>query len=112
MPRAWLTGMSGRKAMDATCRIASSKVVGTRRPRRNSPTASEGHAAGRPDLAPGLSTLTVSTFGKRRRSQTRSRSCGTRMRIPQISDDIGIWLPDRAVAALRVHTISCWLTSP
>jgi len=31
-----------------------------------------------------------------------------RVPVPQISDDIGIWLPARAVATLRAHTISRW----
>jgi hypothetical protein len=35
-----------------------------------------------------------------------------RVPVPQISDDIGIWLPARAVATLRAHTISRWQIPP
>lgn len=56
------------------------RAVGARRARQRSPTAGEGRAAGRPAgtrhgfCAP----LTVGVYGTRRRSRTRSRSCGTR----------------------------------
>lgn len=62
---------------------------------------------GRPDLA----TVFEHSEGERLREASVVADAievlrHARIPTPQISDDIGIWLPARAVATLRVHAIS------
>ncbi|CAE6859434.1 MULTISPECIES: site-specific integrase [Paraburkholderia] len=109
MLRAWYAGMPVRKAVERylTERVGAGQsargVLGGIR-RRLGKIARQ---VGRPDLA----TVFEHAEGERLREARAVADAievlrHARMPTPQISDDIDIWLPARAVATLRVHAIS------
>ena len=109
MLRAWYAGMPVRKAVERylTERLGAGQsargVLGGIRRRL----AKAARQVGRPDLA----TVFEHAEGERLREAKAVADAievlrHARMPTPQISDDIGIWLPARAVATLRVHAIS------
>ncbi|SFU24847.1 Phage integrase protein [Paraburkholderia aspalathi] len=109
MLRAWYTGMSVRKAVERYLpdRIgAGQSARGVHGGVRRRP-ARVARQVGRPDLA----TVFEHPDGVRFREAKAVADAievlrHARMPTPQISDDIGIWLPARAVATLRAHAIS------
>ncbi|MFL9888859.1 site-specific integrase [Paraburkholderia agricolaris] len=109
MLRAWYAGMPVRKAVERYLpdRIGAGQsargVLGGIRRRL----AKVARQLGRPDLA----RVFELAEGERLREARAVADAievlrHARMPTPQISDDIGIWLPARAVATLRVHAIS------
>ena len=109
MLRAWYAGMPVRKAVERYLpdRVGAGQsargVLGGIRRRL----AKAARQVGRPDLA----TVFEHAEGERLREAKAVADAievlrHARMPTPQISDDIGIWLPARAVATLRVHAIS------
>ncbi|MFM0074575.1 site-specific integrase [Paraburkholderia sediminicola] len=109
MLRAWYAGMPVRKAVERYLpnRIEAGQsargILGGIRRRL----VRVAHHVGRSDLA----TVLEHADGERLREARGVTDAievlrHARMPVPQISDDIGIWLPARAVAALRAHAIS------
>ncbi|MFM0213893.1 site-specific integrase [Paraburkholderia sediminicola] len=109
MLRAWYAGMPVRQAVERylpACIGAGQSargVLGAVRRRL----AKVARQVSRPDLA----TVFAHPDGERlREAKTVAEALEVlrhaRMPTPQISDDIGLWLPARAVATLRTHGIS------
>ncbi|WP_454805404.1 phage integrase family protein [Paraburkholderia fungorum] len=109
MLRAWYAGMAVRKAVEHYLpeRIGAGQsargVLGGVRRRL----AKVARQVGRPDLA----TIFEHPDGERLREAKAVADAievlrYARMPTPKISDDIGIWLPPRAVATLHAHGIS------
>ncbi|MFM0047512.1 phage integrase family protein [Paraburkholderia sediminicola] len=109
MLRAWYAGMPVRKAVERylTDRVGAGQsargVLGAVRRRL----AKIARQVGRPDLA----AVFAHPDGERLREARAVADAieilrHARLPVPQISDDIGLWLPARAVATLRAHGIS------
>ncbi|MGY6236204.1 site-specific integrase [Burkholderia ambifaria] len=107
--RAWYAGMTVRQAVERYLpgRLGEGRsargVIGTIRRRL----VRVARQAGRPDLAEQLG------HADRERMQMAKAATDAigvlrhaRAPVPQISDDVGLWLPARAVAALRAHGIA------
>ncbi|WP_446904332.1 phage integrase family protein [Burkholderia sp. YIM B11467] len=107
--RAWYAGMTVRQAVERYLpdrlgegRSARGVIGGIRRR-----LVRVARQAGRPDLAERLGH----PDGERlREAKAANEAIGllrhARAPAPQISDDVGLWLPARAVAALRAHGIA------
>ncbi|WP_193102916.1 site-specific integrase [Burkholderia sp. Z1] len=107
--RAWYAGMTVRQAVERYLpdrlgegRSARGVIGGIRRR-----LVRVARQAGRPDLAEQLGH----PDGERlREAKAANEAIGllrhARAPAPQISDDVGLWLPARAVAALRAHGIA------
>ncbi|KML49361.1 integrase [Burkholderia cepacia] len=107
--RAWYAGMTVRQAVErylpdrlGAGRSARGVIGGIRRR-----LVRVARQAGRPDLAERLGH----PDGERlREAKAANEAIGmlrhARAPAPQISDDVGLWLPARAVAALRAHGIA------
>jgi hypothetical protein len=106
---AWYAGMPVRKAVERYL----PERVGAGQSARGVPggirrrLAKVARQVGRPDLA----TVFAHPDGERlREAKAVADAIGilrhARLPVPQISDDIGLWLPARAVATLRGHGIA------